>query len=97
MKRLLITASLAAAGLLSSAEPADSTAHGIDEVVVTGTRNSTDIRHLPMTISVVGRDKLTEKQRTNVLPTLSEQVPGLFVTARSIAGYAVSDGRAVSS
>ncbi len=94
MKRLLITASLAAAGLLASAEPADSTAHGIDEVVVTGTRNSTDIRHLPMTISVVGRDKLTEKQRTNVLPTLSEQVPGLFVTARSIAGYAVSDGRA---
>lgn len=81
--------------MLSSAEPADSTAHGIDEVVVvTGTRNSTDIRHLPMTISVVGRDKLTEKQRTNVLPTLSEQVPGLFVTARSIAGYAVSDGRA---
>ena len=43
MKRLLITASLAAAGLLASAEPADSTAHGIDEVVVTGTRNSTDI------------------------------------------------------
>ena len=25
----------------------------IDEVVVTGTRNETDIRHLPMTISVV--------------------------------------------
>lgn len=80
--------------MLASAEPADSTAHEIDEVVVTGTRNSTDIRHLPMTISVVGRDKLTEKQRTNVLPTLSEQVPGLFVTARSMAGYAVSDGRA---
>ena len=27
----------------------------IDEVVVTGTRNETDVRHLPMTISVVGR------------------------------------------
>ena len=26
----------------------------IDEVVVTGTRNETDVRHLPMTISVVG-------------------------------------------
>ena len=25
----------------------------IDEVVVTGTRNETDVRHLPMTISVV--------------------------------------------
>ena len=27
----------------------------IDEVVVTGTRNETDIRHLPMTISIVDR------------------------------------------
>lgn len=47
-----------------------------------------------MTISVVNRDKLTENQRVNVLPTLSEQVPGLFVTARSMMGYAVSDGAA---
>lgn len=94
MKRFLITVSLAATGLPCAASPADSTAHGIDEVVVTGTRNSTDIRHLPMTVSVIGRDKLTEKQRNTVLPTLSEQVPGLFVTARSMAGYAVSDGAA---
>ena len=27
----------------------------IDEVVVTGTRNETDVRHLPMTISVDNR------------------------------------------
>ena len=33
-------------------------------------------------------------RRTNVLPTLSEQVPGLFVTSRSMMGYAVSDGAA---
>ena len=31
----------------------------IDEVVVTGTRNETDIRHLPMTISVVGRQGMS--------------------------------------
>ena len=30
----------------------------IDEVVVTGTRNETDVRHLPMTISVVGRQQI---------------------------------------
>ena len=30
----------------------------IDEVVVTGTRNETDVRHLPMTISVVNRKVL---------------------------------------
>ena len=50
--------------------------------------------NLPMTVSVVDRQKLTENRRTNVLPTLSEQVPGLFVTSRSMMGYAVSDGAA---
>lgn len=30
----------------------------IDEVVVTGTRNETDIRHLPMTISIVNRQQI---------------------------------------
>ena len=28
----------------------------IEEVVVTGTRNETDVRHLPMTVSVVNRE-----------------------------------------
>lgn len=94
MKKIIFAAALltAAAGQVHAQR--DTTAHTLDNVVVTGTRNVTDIRHLPMTISVVNRDKLTENQRVNVLPTLSEQVPGLFVTARSMMGYAVSDGAA---
>lgn len=66
----------------------------IDEVVVTGTRNETDIRHLPMTISVVGRQQLTENYRSSILTTLNEQVPGLFTTGRGIMGYGVSGGAA---
>ena len=65
-----------------------------DEVVVTGTRNSTDIRHLPMTITTVNHLKLTESHRTSVLPTLTEQVPSLFVTSRGVMGYGVSGGAA---
>ena len=72
----------------------DTTAHRLGDVVVTGTRSTTDVRHLPMTISVVGRRRLAESQRVNVLPTLAEVVPGLFVTSRSMMGYAVSDGAA---
>lgn len=64
----------------------------MDEVVVTGSREATDVRHLPMTVNVVGRAKLTENQRVNILPTLTEQVPGLFVTQRSMFGYGVSNG-----
>jgi iron complex outermembrane receptor protein len=66
----------------------------IDEVVVTGTRNATDVRHLPMTVNVIGRQQLTEQHQMNVLPTVMQQVPGLFVTARSMMGYGVSTGAA---
>lgn len=74
----------------------DTVNHVLDNVVVTGTRSQTDIRHLPMTLSVVGRDRLTETKRLNVLPTLAEQVPGLFVTQRGMLGFGVSDGAAGS-
>lgn len=47
-----------------------------------------------MTISVVGRNTLTAPQRMNVLPTLSEHVPGLFVTQRGMMGFGVSNGAA---
>ena len=66
----------------------------LEEVVVTGTRNATDVRHLPMTVSVVGRDILTAEYQTNVLPTVMQQVPGLFVTSRAMLGYGVSTGAA---
>lgn len=66
----------------------------IDEVVVTGTRNVTDIRHLPMTISVVGREKIEQSMQPSLLPLLNEQVPGLFSTSRGIMGYGVSGGGA---
>lgn len=59
----------------------------IDEVVVTGTRNETDVRHLPMTISVVGRQQIEKRYEPSLLPLLTEQVPGLFTTSRGIMGY----------
>ena len=59
----------------------------IDEVVVTGTRNETDIRHLPMTISVVNRKVLEQSFQPSVLPVLTEQVPGLFGGRNEPARY----------
>lgn len=66
----------------------------LDNVVVTGSRFATTARNLPMTISVVGQQILSEHQRINVLPTLTEQVPGLFVTQRGMLGFGVSNGAA---
>ena len=66
----------------------------LEDVVVTGTRNAEDVRHLPMTVTVIGREKLTEQHQPSVLPTAMQQVPGLFVTSRSMMGYGVSTGAA---
>ncbi len=52
----------------------------LQEVVVTGTRNAVDVRHLPMTVTVIDRKTLTEQHQTNILPTVMQQVPGLFIT-----------------
>lgn len=72
----------------------DTAAIALENVVVTGTRTATDVRHLPMTVNVINREKLTENFRPNMLPTLTEQVPSLFTTARGMMGYGVSGGAA---
>lgn len=66
----------------------------LQEVVVTGTRNATDVRYLPMTVNVIGRETLTEQYQTSILPTVVQQVPGIMVTNRSMMGYGVSGGAA---
>lgn len=93
--------SVALALLLTAAawavEPEDAPASdsiSIGEVVVTGTRNRTDIRHLPMSVTVVDRGQIENSMQPSLLPLLSEQVPGLFVTQRGVMGYGVSDGAA---
>lgn len=95
---ILQAASLFAATNLLAAEIPDSVrqrpAYPIGEIVVTGTRNQTDIRHLPMTVSVVDRERIEQRLQPSLLPTLTEQVPGLFTTARGVMGYGVSDGAA---
>lgn len=71
-------------------------ARPIKEIVVTGTRNETDVRHLSQTVSVVSRTQIEQSLQPSLLPLLSEQVPGLFVTARGTMGYGVSNGAAGS-
>lgn len=66
----------------------------IGEIVVTGTRHATDVRHLSQTVSVIDRSKIDNAMQPSLLPVLTEQVPGLFVTSRGIMGYGVSTGAA---
>lgn len=97
MKRgaILFAALLTSAHLVWAQTAATDTlvrAHDIDEVVVTGTREATDVRHLSQTVSVVNRGKIERAMQPSLLPVLNEQVPGLFVTSRGVMGYGVSGG-----
>jgi len=66
----------------------------MDEVVVTGTRVETNQRQLPTTISTITREQLAENYRTSILPTISELVPGMFITSRGVMGYGLANGAA---
>ncbi len=83
-----------ACAVTASAQAQRDTTATLRDVVVTGTRNATDVRHLPMTVSVIGREQLTERHLTSALPTVMQQVPSFFVTGRSMMGYGVSTGAA---
>ncbi len=66
----------------------------IEEVVVTGTRVEVARQNVPLSVSLVSRVELDESTESALLPVLSEQIPGLFVTERGITGFGVATGAA---
>lgn len=66
----------------------------IEEVVVTGSKVAVNRDNLPMTVSVIHREELENSGESALLPVISEQVPGLFITERGVTGFGVADGSA---
>ena len=96
---LLLAAAFCLPGAIAAQDAARDTTFSeknipLDEVVVTGTRNETDVRHLSQTVSVLNRRDIELSQQSSLLPVLTEQIPGLFTTSRGIMGYGVSNGAA---
>ena len=93
-----ITLLIASAFIFNIANAAESTdtikSGNIQEVVITGTRAATDVRQLSQTVTVIDRTAIEEANRASLLPLLTEQVPGLFITQRGYTGYGVSTGAA---
>ncbi len=92
LRKILFPVCLLAGNVVVALAQTDTLA--LQEVVVTGTRSATDVRHLPMTVSVLGREELTGNHQTSVLPSVSQFVPGMFITGRGVLGYGVSGGAA---
>lgn len=65
-------------------------------VVVTATKTEVNRNQIPLTISVVNRATLEESTETGILSILSKEVPGVFVTERSVTGYGINNGSAGS-
>jgi outer membrane cobalamin receptor len=68
----------------------------LDEVLVTGTKTAVNRTNVPLSVSIVTQKQIEESSESALLPVLSEQVPGVFVTERGITGFGVSKGSAGS-
>jgi iron complex outermembrane receptor protein len=77
----------------SIANTLDDSVH-LDDIIVTGSRTETSLRNLPMSVTVVGNKTIVNRLEQSLLPTITEEVPGLFITGRGIMGYGVSTGSA---
>ncbi len=61
----------------------------LDQVVITGTRIQKEKAKIPNSITVVGEEEIEESGEVNVLPVLSNKVPGLFLNERGVVGFGV--------
>ncbi|MFA6913535.1 MAG: TonB-dependent receptor plug domain-containing protein, partial [Proteiniphilum sp.] len=78
-----------------SREPAESNdTIRLDEVVVTGTMPKVNLRNVPMSITVISEERIAERMQPSLLPLLTEEVPGLFISQRGVMGYGVANGAA---
>ena len=66
----------------------------LNEVVVTGTPVKVNKNNVPMAVSIVSRQQISESDESALLPVLNGPVPGLFVSERGITGFGVSNGAA---
>ncbi len=66
----------------------------LDELIVTGSMPKVNAKDIPMSISVVRGQQIEERLEPSLLPLLTEEVPGLFISQRGVMGYGVAAGAA---
>lgn len=66
----------------------------LNEVIVTGTMPKVNLRNVPMSVTIVGEQQIQSRLEPSLLPLLTEEVPGLFITQRGVLGYGVAGGAA---
>lgn len=65
-----------------------------NQIVITANKLEMSKDRVPMNISVVTEKEITQSSETNVLPVVSQYIPGLFVTEKGTSGFSLSTGSA---
>lgn len=65
-----------------------------EQVVVTANKISINRDQVPMNISVITEEEINQSNESNVLPVISREIPGLFITEKGVSGFGLSDGAA---
>lgn len=66
----------------------------LNTAVVTANKTRVNRSNVPLTVSVIERQEIEASGHSSILPILSLNVPGLFVTQRGVTGFGVSEGAA---
>ena len=94
MKKTPLIAIIAISWILELFPQSLSDTLALDEVVVTGTKVEVARKNIPLTVSQVPREIFEQAPESALLPVLSEEVPGLFITERGVTGFGVATGAA---
>lgn len=94
MKGIILTAAACTILLNASGQQTSADTLALKEVAVYGTTPKAPVQLLPLSVSIVTDEQINKSAESNILPVLSNHVPGLFVSERGFMGYGVSGGAA---
>ncbi len=65
-----------------------------EQIVVTANKVGMNRNIVPMNVTVINQLQIENSSESNILPVISSQVPGLFVTERGVTGFGLAGGSA---
>ena len=65
-----------------------------EQIVVTASKTGMHRDIAPMNVSVINSQQIGQSTESNVLPVISGQIPGVFVTERGVTGFGLAGGSA---
>jgi outer membrane cobalamin receptor len=65
-----------------------------EQIVVTANKVAMNRDNVPMNVSIINQMQIEQSSESNILPVISSQIPGLFVSERGVTGFGLAGGSA---